>query len=209
MNYYYNVTLNFNALKFYEWTLEDELIELKKVPVFRLNEKDLVCLYKYNGNVESSFLMKIKNKSIYKKEGILKTNLYIALFTDTKFCLAIMFDKEGSIIKRSHLLLEDELNVIEIGYGLKKEKLVFYKKEKILYSNNYKQEDIMKNIILNEIDKSYKNKEVNKLRYYYLECFKTNCLDIKKIYKELKEKINGENNFDLESMYKVINMVTK
>ena len=149
MNYYYNLTLNYKWLQFYEWTFEDELIEIKKIPVFRISENTLINMCKYNGKVKKEFLSKIKNQTTYKKDGKISTILYSALFTDTKFCIATIFKKDGSIISRSFLLLEDELNVLEIGYSLKKEKIVFNKEDKINNDLLFKQEEKMKKIILN------------------------------------------------------------
>ena len=206
MNFYYNLTLNFNALKFYEWSFEDNLIEIKKIPIIRVKENVLVNLCKYNGDINIECLKTIKNKTAYKEDGKIKTIMYAALFTDTKFCVAIIFDMNGCIKKRSFLLLEDELNIIEIGYSIKKEKIEFSKKEMINYNQYYKQEEEMKVAILKEIENAYSNKDNSRLMYYYLEWFKKNCTNINTIYNKIKERVNSSD--DLESMYNLITSLT-
>ena len=209
MNYYYNLTINNNLSKFYEWTLEDNLIQIKKIPVFRLNENLLLNLIKYDGKVDSNFLKKIYNKTTYQEEGKIKAISYMSLFTDTKFCLATTFDKEGNIVNRSYLLLEDELNVLEIGFSLKKEKLLFNKSSKITINNDFKQEVLMKETIKKEINKLYQSKDNNKLIYYYLEWFNDYVDNIKEIYQKMCDELEKDSIFNLEKIYDLIIMVNK
>ena len=207
MNYYYDLCLNLkkdNPYKFYEWELDDELIEIKKIPLFKISESVLNNIYKYNGKIDEVFLKKIKNKTTYKKDGVIKTIMYAVIFTDTKSSIAIEFDEKGDIIKRSYLLLEDELNTIEIGFSLKKEKIILLKKEKIIYVNNLRQEELMRKKIKEELNNSFYNKEYNKIIYYHLEWFKKYNDNIKYIYKKMLNELEKQHINDLEIIYNLV-----
>ena len=205
MNYYYDLCLFFNnyPYKFYEWELSDDITEIKKIPLYRVSENTLINIFKYNGSVDNSFLNKIKNRTTYKENGKIKTVMYAAIFTDTKFSLAVMFNENGDIIKRSNILLEDDLNIIEIACSLKKEKVFFSKQEKALVNNVLRQEEKMKQFIRNEIKKA-KEDNYNKLVYYYMEWFKEYNYDIKTIYKKMLDKLENETVVNLEKMYNLI-----
>ncbi len=209
MNYYYNLTLNSDLSKFYEWTLKDSLIEIKKIPVFKTTENTLINMLKYDGYVNSEFLNKIYNQTTYKEVGKIKTITYAAILTDTKFCLAIIFDDNGYIKNRSYLLLEDELNILEFSFSLKKEKVIFNKEKKSIINNNFKQEVLMRKAIKEEIDKAIEEKDKNKLIYYYLEWFNNYSNNVDYIYKTICSELEKEFVMNLEKMYNLILLVSK
>lgn len=207
MNYYYDLTLNFNVnnlYKFYEWELSDGLVEIKKIPIKRVDEKTFLKIYKYNGIVLPSFLQTIKNKTTYKKAGKINLISYACLITDTKFGMALLFNNKGKIISRSNLLLEDELNVIEIGYSLKKENVLFEKLDEIISSNYLRQEKKMIEKIKAEINKAYHNKDESKLVYCYLEWFNKNNNNIKQIYEKMMAELNKTHPFNLNKIYELV-----
>ena len=211
MNYYYDLTLSFddqNIKKFYEWELDDNLIEIIKIPLYKVSENTLINFFKYNGFIEEDFLKKLKNRTVYKKEGKLKTILYAAIFTDSKFSIAIEFDNNGIIKRRSYLMLEDELNTIEIGYSLKKIKIVFNKTTKRIINNSFSKEEKMKSIIKDEINYLYHKKDFNKLVYYYMEWFKEYSNDINIIYSKMLNELNKNNITKLDLIYNLIIKLT-
>lgn len=207
MNYYYDLVLNFSnqkPYKFYEWKLDDHLLEIKKIPIYKISESNLKSLVSYEGLVEKSFLDKIKNRTIYKVDGKIKAILYCALFTDTKFSIAVLFDENGYIVKRSYLLLEDELNIIEIGFSLKKEKLVFHKEKKLIFNNYLRQEEDMKKIIKKELEKSYQEKNNSKLIYYYLEWFNKYNSNVEEIYLTMINELDKKEIKDIDKIYNLV-----
>ena len=50
MNYIYDIVLNFNKLyyDFYEWKESDNLLNFRKIPLFKIDDKDYNA-YNYNG----------------------------------------------------------------------------------------------------------------------------------------------------------------
>ena len=210
MNYYYDLTLNFsnNLYKFYEWELEDNLINIKKITLYRIYENKLINLYKYNGRVEKSFLDKILDKTTYKDKGKIKTISYAVLFTDTKSAIALILKKDGSILSRSNLLLEDELNVIEMAYSLKKEKIIFFKDNIISYDNKLRIEEKMKEEVCIHLKKVKEEKDDSKLIYYHLEWFSIYDKDINRIYNKMISRINNSEKEDLIKIYNLINITS-
>ena len=211
MNYYYDLTLNFginSVYKFYEWELEDNLIDIKKIPLFKIDEKTIKNLFLYNGSVLDDFLKKIKDRTTYKKDGKIKPIMYAAIFTDTKFSIALIFGKNGNIIGKSYLMLEDELNIIEIGYSIKKENLIFHKANKANNKNLFRQEEKMKKTIKKEIEKSYQDGDKSKLIYYHLEWFNHYEDNIDLIYKKIMNELNKPEVEGLNKMYTLILQVS-
>ena len=207
MNYYYDLVLNFSdqkMYKFYEWKIDDQFLEIKKIPIYKVSESKILSLISYNGIVEKEFLNKIKNRTIYKENGKTKTISYCSLFTDTKFSIAIIFDEKGHVLQRSNLLLEDELNIIEIGFSLKKEKLIFHKEKPVVLNDYLRQEEEMKAIIKKEIEKSYKEKNNSKLIYYYLEWFNKYNPNIEKIYLLMINELDKKDVKDIDRVYNLV-----
>ena len=123
--------------------------------------------------------------------------------------MAIIFDDNGYIKNRSYLLLEDELNILEFSFSLKKEKVIFNKEKKSIINNNFKQEVLMRKAIKEEIDKAIEEKDKNKLIYYYLEWFNNYSNNVDYIYKTICSELEKEFVMNLEKMYNLILLVSK
>lgn len=211
MNYYYDIILNFNKegepyYNFYEWEKEDDLIQIKKIPIFRVEEKALLNLFGYEGKLEGDWISKLKDRTTFKIKDKIKIISYACIFTDTKSCLALKFFEDGTIIGKSLLLLQDELNLLEIGYSLKKEKIVFTKGLKSKLKNNLRQEELIKQVIKQELEKAYKEKNDCKLIYYYLEWFNTLNKDIEKIYSKMLNELNNDLDENTLKIYRLVKL---
>ena len=176
MEYIYDIVLNFNDCyyEFYEWNSKDKIINVKKIPVYRINDIDYLS-FKYNK-------VSIVNK--------FNQNYNIYLVTNTLEVMAIMLDKSVNIIKRSSLLLEEADEVLEIS-----EKLEV---TNITYKKNIPQD---RNIISRSIKEKYnfiasffKNINLNKdkylLKYIYYDIYNIIDDDINKIYNKLLNEKN-------------------
>ena len=211
MNYYYDIILNFNKegkpyYNFYEWEKDDDLVKIKKIPIFRIEEKTLSNLFGYEGKLESDWVNNLKDKTTFKSEDKIKTISYACIFTDTKSCIALKFTQDGTIIGKSLLLLDDELNLLEIGYSLKKEKIVFTKSIKSKIKNNLRQEVLIKQVIKQELEKAYKEKNDNKLIYYHLEWFNSLNKDVEKIYHKMQEALKNDLTDNVLKIYYLVKL---
>lgn len=209
MNYYYDLILNFNKegkpyYNFYEWENHDDLIRIKKIPIFRIEEKILINIFCYEGKIEQEWVKNLKDKTTFKCNDTTKTIPFACILTDTKSCLALKFNEDGTIIGKSLLLLEDELNLLEIGFSLKKEKIVFQKEVKSKINQELRQEKIIKKVIKEELEKAYQENNDNKLIYYHLEWFNDLNKDIEKIYSKMINELKKD---ITESTLKIYHLV--
>ena len=163
MNYIYDVVLNFQdeLIEFYEWSSEDTIDHIKRIPVFRVTPQNLNDLVNKNIKMNNDFIQKIKNKTkCYRKTNDLK---YSALFTDLNRVVGIEFTSDGNNICRSSLLLDEEETIIlECRFDLVEK--IYYQVNSIINKNFLtRQESKKRNYILKELEKVY---ETNNTTYY-------------------------------------------
>ena len=185
MNYVFDVCLNFNKelINFYEWNEEDEVLYFLKIPVFKIEEELIEDFINNDIRVDNLFLKKIYNKSqIYFKKSN-KLSEYSCIITTNKESIGLNFDKNGYVIGKSYLSLEEENEVTEfskfIKYSIINYKVIKKNKVRENYLTRKEKEDI-KNIkeYLNNLEK---NKKVEELEYLYYEMFNSKTNDNKRI----------------------------
>lgn len=190
MDYIYDIVLNFHEqyYDFYEWKPSDKIINIKRIPIYKISTKDYI---------------NIKNNEVtLERNTIPKTNK-IFLITSGIEVMGIFIDNSGKVLKKSSLLFEesddiledkDEIKEINIKYIINKRYLNNYQsritKEKKEYINNY----------LNNIDK-YKDEYL--LKYLYYDIYNLEEEDTNIIYNKLIDL--SKNNFNklYESIKKV------
>ena len=209
MNYYYDIILNWKedrAYDFYEWNDYDYLELIKKIPLIKIKHKIFLDFVTNNIKVEKSFLEMIKDKTLISDKKNFKKIEYAALFTDTKNVIAIEFNKEGLSIARSNLLVDDELNVLELIYGLKEANINYEVVSTISNDNTLRQVNEAKKLILLEMNNLYQNKEIDKLKYLYYEYKKENIDDIDYIYETIINDLNTKFDKEILKLYYVIKL---
>lgn len=206
MNYIYDVVLNFNKCyyEFYEWKKKDKLLNVKKIPLFRINSS-LMNYFKYNIiKVDMSFINKIYNlTTFYSKYD----NKYMCLLSDNNETIGVMFDKDGNLIKRSSMVFDEQdecndevYNEEEININLLVNKNNEYKfisrcdMEKRDYLNKY----------INNLD--IKNNS-NILKYIYYDYFEQELEDVNEIKKVLINEVNTNN--DNNKLYNLVKFLNK
>ncbi len=209
MNYYYDIILNWGenkAYDFYEWNDYDNLELLKKIPLIKLKHKTFIDLISNKIKVSSDFLDSIHDKTLVSDKKNIKRIEYACLFTDTKNVIALEFNKEGLTMNRSKLLIEDELNVLEIIYGMKDTDIKYEIIEKLQIDNTLRQISEAKKLILLEINHLYQEKEIAKLKYLYYEYKKENVDNMEYIYESILKDINGSFNEEILKLYYIIKL---
>ena len=164
MSYYYDIILNWNeerAYDFYEWNDTDYLELIKKIPLFKVKHKTLLDINENMIKVDNNLLELIKDKTLISGKNILNKINYAALFTDNKNVIAIEFDSNGLSISRSKLLIDDEINIIETTYNLKETILNYEIISKVKMDKTLRQENDAKRLIALEINNLYQNKVIN------------------------------------------------
>lgn len=171
MEYIYDIVLNFqdNYYDFYEWQKKDKIINIKKIPIYKINNKDYL-------NIKN-------NKVTINKESLPKTNNMFLLTSGIEI-IAILINNKGKILKKSSLIFEesddiledkDKIKVINIKYKIDKKNPTNInsriEQEKIKFINKF-----FKNID--------KRKDEYLLKYLYYEIYnKEEDIDI--IYNKL------------------------
>ena len=196
MTYIYDVLLNFTdekrIIEFFEWEKDDILEHVKKIPIIRVSSKTIKELISNEIEVEKDFLERIKNiTTLYKKTKNLQ---YASLITDLNRVVGIEFNKEGRIISRSSLLLDEEEEIIEECLDIKEEKLE-YKIMETSQKNKFltRSETKKRRYLLKEIDNLYKDKNIDKLTYLYDELYNKDNTTFQEKY--LKIKLDLEENY--------------
>lgn len=208
MNYIYDILLNFdtNLYDFYDWNTTDDITHIRKVPVFKINNKTYRDI-KYNKiKVEQNFVTKIKKRcETFEDRQIIDE---VSLFSNGKEAIAIKF--ENGINKyKSLLLLDEEEEIIEacerMNYSLINYEVI-EKSRGFLFETKKEYE---KKIYLNEeINRLVLQKEEEKLKYIFFECFNKKEEDLSKIVEELNKNISNEKiSNTLESLFKLISNV--
>lgn len=196
MTYIYDVLLNFTdyhrIIEFFEWSCEDTLEHIKRIPLIRISSKQLNELIINNVKVEKFFLEKIKGCTLmYRKTKNLE---YSLLVSDLNKVIALELNSKGEIISRSGLLLDEEEEIIEETYDLKEEQIPYViqsklKKDHFLTRNEQKKQ----RYLLKEIENLYKDQNKDKLNYLYEEMYEKDNLSLYEKYIKIKEDL--ENNY--------------
>ena len=209
MNYYYDIILNWSEnqeYEFYEWNDTDYLELIKKIPLMKIKHKDFVNVLTNKIKVSEDFLKEIKDKTLLNTKKVINKIEYACLITDGKNVLALEFNKEGSVISRSKLLVDDELGILEFAYNLKEIIFIYEIISPLEYNFYLRQEREAKHLILLEINNLYQNKDKAKLKYLYYEYKEETLDDINLIYHNIIDDLDKDFNKDLLKLYYVIKL---
>lgn len=203
MNYIYDIYLNLNntLYDFFDWNKSDKLIHIKKIPIYILNEEGLKFIINNIVKIDNPLLNNIKNKTIPWNQN---DNIsYCSLFSDCSTIIAIEFNKSGISIKKSFLLIDEELEILESISALKPKTINFelVKKEETLLKTRKQIKDE------NFVDKELKNIDSNKLNYIYFECFGKKENNKKTIINNIKKL--SKNSVTYKNLYNILKLTSK
>lgn len=197
MVYIYDILLNFNEnlIEFFEWEEFDNIKYVKKIALFKTNTLFINDLIKNQIKLEDEFIDKVPK---YEMNGI-KDTYCACLVTDGKIAIAILIENK-KIISVSRLLLDEEEEVLEMASNLDEVSVNYevIKTKKMVKNLLTRKEENIKNNLIKEIDKLYKNKNYDKLFYLYYEYSNRESHDVNYVYNYL---INSLNNFDIKHKY--------
>ncbi len=207
MNFYYEINLNFlnKYYNFYEWNEDDSIKLISKIPIFKIDTKSYLKIINSVFKVNNEFIELIKNKTIYNK-GIIK---YACIFTDSNNAYSVLFNEKGESIFYSSINLDDELNINEIAYSLKKYNLDYNVIKSYKYNNILRNDSVIKEYILKELNILFDNKNITKLKYFYFELFKKENDNIKEILYDIKSLLSSDLNDSIYELYNLIKLSYK
>lgn len=205
MNYIYDIVLNFQNkyYDFYDWNKNDNIYHMRKIPILKINSKQLLDIkqniVKFNDDTFKTFNVKAER---FKQNSITKIK-YTIILGDEHEALAIKINKNGLIHLKSSLLPDEQDDVIEILKFQNETKLNYQiiKKDK---QNPFKTRFELEHesFIKNELDKIYRQNNIQKLNYLCLECFNKPETNIQHAYQKLKKEINKAND-NFQKIYNI------
>lgn len=192
MNYIYDILLNFNRqlYDFFEWDLNDNIIHIRKIPVYKINSKILLTFRDYRVKLNDDFLEKIKRKTEIFTNKDVDTLEYACLFTDGSSVIAMKFDHNGISCGKSSLLVDEDVDVLDISNRLSEVIISCEKVEEDKYIPlKTRKEQRMIRFINEELKKSQKQKAIEKLGYLYFDCFGETEESIERIICQIQKKL--------------------
>ena len=205
MNYIYDVVLNFNKdyYNFFEWYKSDNIINIKKIPFFLVDNNTYTSM-KYNIIiVDQDFVRSIKDKtSTYTKLKVGPS----CLITNGKEAMGLLFNDNGNLIKRSSLLLDEEEEVLDEVNDNNKYNIGIIKNQKRRIFNINRLEKEKKDFLIRYISKE--NSLIN-LKYLYYDYFEKEEQDIDIIKKTLIREIKYNWNKKFQEFYNTVKMFNK
>ncbi len=204
MNYIYDVLLNFNKklYDFYDWNEKDKITHIRKIPSFKISNKDFENFQKNIIKIDNTFLQKINSKTEqFKKNDIFKIK-YASIFSNGKDVIAIKWNRNGISTSKSTLCIDEGTDIIEIINRQKESEIKYkiIKKDEIpTFKTRFEIENQKK--LTEELQNIYRQNNYKKMSYIHLECFGWTEDNIEKAYDKLKKEIAKEN----DNFYKIYN----
>lgn len=190
MDYIYDIVLNFHNdyYEFYEWNSSDKLINVKKIPIYKIETKDY---------------LNIKNNNVIINRNSLSKNNKMFLLTNGIEVMGIIVDNIGKVIKKSSLIFEEADEILE-----DKDMII---KINIKYKiNKYKTNELVSRVVKEKKDYVYMNlNNFNKdqdeylLKYLYYDIYNKDENSIDKIYQQLLDLSREDINKIYDSLVRV------
>lgn len=197
MNYVYDILTNFNEVlyDFYEWEKKDNITHIKKIPIIKIDKNDFNKLVSYQFQIDNDYLKKIKNKTeIWSNRN---NDNYYSLITNGTDIIGIEFNEQGKSIKRSSLIVDEELDTLQTIRKLDQTPLNFKLLNKINNSFITRKEIKSKNFLIQEINKLSTTNDTKKINYLYYECFNKIEPNLNKALSKIAKSIENKNIFNI------------
>lgn len=192
MAYIYDILLNFDKdiIEYFEWEDSDSIKYIKKIVVFKVSSNVIKDIVNKEVVFSDEFMKKIPK---YEMNG-LKDAGSVCLFTDSFITIGLLI-KNNKPVFYSRLLLDEEKEVLDVAQSLdiKDINYITTGSKKRESSKLTRKEKLIKDKLLDEINKLYKKKEYDKLFYLYYEYTNKESKNTKEVYNYLKESLNSFN----------------
>ena len=205
MNYIYDILLNFKKefFEFYEWEKEDNIVNIKKIPLFLVNNETYKIIKYENVTINSVFVDKIRDKTFaYNKIKIGPS----CLITNGMEVIGILCNDKGEVIKKSSLLIDEENEILEEAADIDFYNIDIIKRKKINKNNINRRETEKRNFLIKYISKENNN---SNLKYLYYDYFEKENEDISLIKKELINEIRYNWNKRLNDFYETAKIINR
>lgn len=214
MIYIYDILVNFcdcsDIYDFYEWNSNDEIENIKRIKLSHVDKKTFDDLLNCDVVIDKEYMLKIyRTCEVYtsKKAKILD---YCSLFSDGERVIAIEFNENGKSIYKSKLLLDEEEEIAVLANNLEISLLKYKVNKKVLKRRFFtRNEIVMRNYLIKEIEECYKKKKYQKLHYLYIEYYEKESSSYLKMYNDLLNSMNDSLNEKHYNIYKLLRLMCK
>jgi len=209
MIYVYDIILNWSSnnelYDFFEWELNDELENVKKMPLIKIDSDILDKMFNYDFYIKKDLLGRIDNLTetyFTNKTGLIK---YACLFTDGLRALAVKFDEDGNGILKSKLLLDEEQEVLMLSSKLNRYDIEIEtcsSKKSLSFETRHEKE--IRTVLLEDLNNCYNNCNFDKLKYLYFECFDDEESDSEVAFNKLVKSMDNGINKVHHKLYELV-----
>lgn len=209
MIYIYDLTLNFNdrLYDFYDWKDTDNIIHYRKIPLIKLSDKKYDKFLNNKVVVDEELLSLVRDKAQQYKGRMLKTVKYAFVLTNGFDAFAVMLDDGGTSVKKSKLVIGEELEVIDLANNLKVKDVSFNIVCKDNFVNKFtRDEEVIINDVVSKINDHKDNLEL--LKYLYYE-WNNKIYVGKSCYDDLIKDITSQYSDKLNKLNEILNLYVK
>lgn len=205
MRYIYDIVLNFEKcfFEFYEWEKNDNIINIKKIPVFFVNNETYKIIKHNNVTVNIEFVDKLRDKTFtYNKIKVGPS----CLISNGMEVIGLLFNDKGDVIKKSSLLIDEEEEVLEEITDSDVYVIDIVKSRKIKKDNFNRRDSERRDFLINYINKE---NNVSNLKYLYYDYFELEEDDSNIIKDKLTNEIKNNWNTKFNSFYETVKIINK
>lgn len=209
MIYIYDLTLNFNdrLYDFYDWKDSDSITHYRKIPLIKLSDKKYDKFLNNKVVVDEELLSLVRDKAQQYKGRMLKTVKYAFVLTNGFDAFAVMLDDGGTSVKKSKLVIGEELEVIDLANNLKVKDVSFNIVCKDNFVNKFtRDEEVIINCVVSKINDHKDNLEL--LKYLYYE-WNNKIYVGKSCYDDLIKDITSQYSDKLNKLNEILNLYVK
>ena len=209
MIYIYDLTLNFNdrLYDFYDWKDTDSITHYRKIPLIKLSDKKYDKFLNNKVQVDEELLSLVRDKAQQYKGRMLKTVKYAFVLTNGFDAFAVMLDDGGTSVKKSKLVIGEELEVIDLANNLKVKDVSFNIVCKDNFVNKFtRDEEVIINGVVSKINDHKDNLEL--LKYLYYE-WNNKIYVGKSCYDDLIKDITSQYSDKLNKLNEILNLYVK
>ena len=209
MIYIYDLTLNFNdrLYDFYDWKDSDSITHYRKIPLIKLSDKKYDKFLNNKVQVDEELLSLVRDKAQQYKGRMLKTVKYAFVLTNGFDAFAVMLDDGGTSVKKSKLVIGEELEVIDLANNLKVKDVSFNIVCKDNFVNKFtRDEEVIINGVVSKINDHKDNLEL--LKYLYYE-WNNKIYVGKSCYDDLIKDITSQYSDKLNKLNEILNLYVK
>ena len=205
MNYIYDILINLQKklYDFYEWNLSDDIIHVRKIPLIKVNNVDMLNIRNKQIIMNDDFLKVINNRTEVFSNHNIRIIKYLCLFSNDEDVVAVEFSKNGTKVRVSKLLIDEELEVLEVSEHINVTEVV-YQIEDSQSIDNFKTRKELKiyDYILKQLNKS----NYERIKYLYFECFDRQEEDLQIIINDIEEELKNNWKLVYEKIYNILKL---